>query len=149
MERYKALREHMRDLERKMRLLESYPEWHNISLTQFHAIAEIGRAKTLSLIQLAGVLGLDTSTVSRTVDGLVKAQLVNRENDPSNRRYISISLSKDGKKVFRDIETSMNQQYRRILQLIPKEKQGAVIGSIKIIISAINSSALEAESGAK
>ena len=138
MEQHKILRELMRSLERKMGMLdEPQRNCHNITLTQCHALVEIGRAKTLSLVQLAEILQLEKSTVSRTVECLVKAHFVNRNTDPLNRRYITISLAEDGEKVFHEVETTMNSLYKRILQNIPEEKQTTVIESMQILLQAI------------
>ena len=135
---HKTLRELMRSLERKIGMFdEPQRNCHNITLAQCHALVEIGRAKTLSLIQLSQILELKTSTVSRTVECLVKARLVNRDTDPLNRRYITISLTDDGEKVFYEVETTMNSLYKRILQNIAKDKQATVIESIQILLQAM------------
>ncbi|MDR2712503.1 MAG: MarR family transcriptional regulator, partial [Clostridiales bacterium] len=133
MEQHKILREIMRNLERKMGMLDEFQvDCQNITCAQCHALVEIGRAKTLSLIHLSVILELDASTVSRTVERLVKAHLVNRNTDQSNRRYVTISLTAEGEKVFHEIETTMDSLHKRILQNIPKEKQAMVIDSIQI-----------------
>jgi len=141
MEQHEALREIMRNLERKMGVLEFklQVDGLNITFAQCHALVEIGRAKTLSLIRLSEILELEAPTVSRTVDRLVNAQLVNRNTDPSNRRYITISLTEDGEKVFHEIENTMNLRFKRILQNIPENKQDEVIDNIKVLTTAIQS----------
>jgi DNA-binding MarR family transcriptional regulator len=141
MKPYEKFRELIRNLERKMGILdESQVACCNITLAQCHTLVEIGRAKTLSLIQLSKILELEKSTVSRTVEHLVKAQLVSRNTDLSNRRYITISLTENGQKAFHEIETAMNSQFARILRAIPEEKQALVMNSIQILIHAIQSS---------
>lgn len=77
-------------------------------------IVEIGRTQKISLIDLADLLGLDKSTMSRTINNLVNLNLVNREIDSDNRRYISIQLTDKGIEVFRNIEDSMNDYYSKI-----------------------------------
>ena len=138
MKQHEILRELMRNLERKIGMLdEPKRNHHNITLAQCHALVEIGRAKALSLVQLAEILQLEKSTVSRIVECLVKAQMINRNTDSLDRRYITISLTKDGEKVFREVETTMDSLYKRILQNIAEDKQAAVMESIQILIQAI------------
>jgi DNA-binding MarR family transcriptional regulator len=137
MEQHEIFRELIRGLERSLGVLDdTQSSCCSITMTQCHALVEIGRAKTVSLVDLSGTLGLDKSTISRTIDHLVNAKLVSRSTDQSNRRYITISLTEDGKKVFTDIETTMNLQFKRVLKKIPKEKQSAVMDSLKILIKA-------------
>ena len=143
MEKFEVLRELIRNMERKMGVLNEFQRCcQNLTLTQCHALVEIGRAKTLSLVRLSEILELETSTVSRTVERLVKAQFVSRVTDQSNRRYVTISLTEEGGKVFRDIETEMDLQFKHILQCIPEDRQDTVIDSIRVLTQAIQLSEL-------
>ena len=144
MERHEIFRELIRNLERKLGALDEHQlSCCSISLAQCHALVEIGRKKTVSLIQLSDILELEKSTVSRTVEHLVKAGLVKRDIDSSNRRYITITLSKGGEKLFNDIEKAMNLRFMHILQNIPKNKQDIVMDNLKTLINAIQSSELK------
>jgi len=143
-ETHKRLRELIRQLEQKTGALnDSEMSCCNITMTQCHALVEIGRAKKISLIELSEMLGLENSTISRTVNHLVNAEMVTREIDPINRRYVTISLTEDGQKVFDGIEASMNIYYKQILRKIPVEKQTAVLNSIQILLDAITASEQE------
>lgn len=143
-EPYEKLRELIRQLERKTGALDDAKmACCNITMAQCHALVEIGRAKHISLIELSETLGLENSTMSRTVNHLVNAEMVNRNTDPTNRRYITISLTKDGQKIFDGIETSMNLYYKQILRKIPEEKQAEVLESIQILLDAFTASEQE------
>lgn len=134
---HEKLRECIRQLNRKIGGLEdSQLSCCNITMAQCHALVEIGRSKCISLVDLSKMLGLDNSTMSRTVNYLVKAELVNRDIDDNNRRYVTISLTEDGQKIFDSIETSMNLHYKRVLQKIPSEKQTEVLENIQILLDA-------------
>ena len=131
-------------LERKTGALnDSQMSCCNITMAQCHALVEIGRAKDISLVELSEKLGLENSTLSRTVNHLVNAEMVNREIDPMNRRYISISLTQDGQQVFDSINTCMNLYFKQILRKIPEEKQTDVLESLQILLDAYE--ALEQE----
>lgn len=135
------LREFIRHLERKTGALnDAQMSCCNISMAQCHALVEIGRAKHISLIELSEMLGLENSTLSRTVNHLVNAEMVSRDIDPANRRYIVISLTDDGQKIFDGIEASMNLYYKQILRKIPTEKQSMVLESMQILLDAFTAS---------
>jgi len=134
---HKELRELMRQLERKTGTLNDFQmSCCNITMAQCHALVEIGRAGRISLIDLSEGLGLENSTISRTVNNLVNTELVSRETDPSNRRYVVISLTETGQQVFNGIEAGMDLYYKQILQKIPQEKQSQVLESIQILLDA-------------
>lgn len=143
-EPHKRLRELVRQLERKTGALnDSQMSCCNITMAQCHALTEIGRAQRISLVELSEIIGLENSTISRTVNHLVNAEMVNREVDSANRRYITISLTEDGQQIFDGIETCMNLYYKQILRKIPEEKQTEVLESIQLLLDAFIASEQE------
>lgn len=132
------LRELLRILIRDLGILEkSDASCCGISLAQCHAIVEIGRADKISLIDLADLLGLDKSTMSRTINNLVEAGLVLRELDMENRRYVIIQLTDKGKEIFQNTEESMNNYYQDILESIPENKRNEVIEGLQLLTDAV------------
>jgi DNA-binding MarR family transcriptional regulator len=137
----KQLRELVRKLERKLGILEDGEfSCCGVSLAQCHALIEIGRAKSISLIDLAGLINLDNSTMSRTVNNLVSGELVEREIDPGDRRYVRINLTENGEKLFNTIESNMELYFSKIYGSIPAEKRFQVLESLQILMDAINGS---------
>lgn len=133
----KELRKIVRLLIRRFGVLEkSEASCCGVTLGQCHAIVEIGRLKKISLNELADILQLDKSTVSRTVDGLVKNEIVEREVDSQDRRYLKLKLTEKGSKVFAEIEKNMEQYFENIINSIPKGKQEQVVESLNLILNA-------------
>lgn len=134
----KQLREMIRILERKLGLLkESGFSCCGITMSQCHALVEIGRAESISLNELAELLNLENSTMSRTVNNLVTSELAKRDIDPKDRRYVTISLTESGHKLYEGIEKEMNLYFKRIYETIPKDKKQQVLESMKILLDAI------------
>ena len=132
------LRELVRQMERKLGVLEDGEmSCCGISMAQCHALVEIGRAGSISLVDLSKLLDLDNSTMSRTVNNLVNSGMAERELDPNDRRYVTIKLTNDGKKSFEEIETNMNSYFERIFNIIPEDKKDQVLESIQILLAAI------------
>jgi DNA-binding MarR family transcriptional regulator len=137
----KQLRELIRGLERKLGILEDNGlSCCSITLSQCHALVEIGRAKSISLNQLAELLNLENSTMSRTVNNLVSNDLAKRDIDPKDRRYVTISLTDNGQKVYEGIEKDMNLYFKKIYDAIPQDKKMQVLESIEILLEAIDKS---------
>ncbi len=134
----KQLREMIRILERKLGILqEKEYSCCDITLGQCHALVEIGRAKSISLIELAELLNLENSTMSRTVNNLVTSGLAKREIDPQDRRYVTISLTESGSRLFEGIEVDMNSYFGKVYESIPENKKQQVLESLQILIDAI------------
>ncbi|EQB87216.1 DNA-binding MarR family transcriptional regulator [Clostridium punense] len=132
------LRELIRLLVRNLGLLEKIEaSCCEITISQCHAIVEIGRIEKLSLNELAELLQLDKSTISRTINNLVDLGLVQREVSPEDRRYITINLTKEGKKIYKNIEDSMDEYYLNIFNSITEEKRSQVLESLELLTDAI------------
>jgi DNA-binding MarR family transcriptional regulator len=132
-----TLRELIRVLIRNLGVLEKGDaSCCGVTITQCHAIAEIGRKEKISLIDLADLLCVDKSTMSRTIDNLVEAELAVRDLDQENRRYVTIQLTDDGQSVFRNIEDSMALYFTSILEEIPEEKRDQVFESLRLLTEA-------------
>lgn len=135
------LRDLIRLLERKLGLLnDNEMSCCHVTMAQCHAIIEIGREKAISLNKLSELLTLDSSTMSRTVNNLVKSDLVTRELDPQDRRCVSISLTAEGREIYESIENTMNEYYKSIFSCIPDTKKEQVMDSLQILLDAIDRS---------
>jgi DNA-binding MarR family transcriptional regulator len=134
----KELREIVRILERKLGVLEETEVvCCGITMSQCHALVEIGRAKSISLNELAQLLNLENSTMSRTVSNLVNSGLVKRDIDPTDRRYVTISLTGDGVSLFNYIEEGMDRYFEKVYGSIPESKREQVVESLQILLDAI------------
>lgn len=141
MEEVRLLRESIRVLERKLGILEdSEMSCCGLTMAQCHALVEIGRAKRISLVDLSGMIGLDTSTMSRTVNNLVTKKMAKRELDPNDRRYVTIQLTPAGDTHFREIESSMESYFGKIYEAIPELDRAQVNKSLAILLKAIDDS---------
>ena len=133
-----VLRELLRVLVRNLGILEkSDASCCGVTVTQCHAIVEIGRNEKISLVDLADLLGVDKSTMSRTVNNLVEADLAVRELDAENRRYVIIQLTENGKGVFQNIEQSMESYYENIFGSIQEDKRSQVLESLQLLTDAV------------
>ena len=133
------LRELIRILVRNLGILEkSDTSCCGVTISQCHAIVEIGRSEEISLNELAKTLNLDKSTMSRTINNLVKSGLVIREMHPEDRRYVTIKLTDEGMDTFKNIESRMKEYYKNIFQSIPDNKREQVLESLKLLTEAVN-----------
>lgn len=99
---------------------------------------EIGLAGKISLIDLANVLNLDKSTMSRTVNGLVENEWIERMTDPENRRYVKLTLSPKGQMLHEQIISVLNSYFGTIMKDIPEDKREQVTESLELLIYALN-----------
>ena len=89
---------------------------NGISVSQCHTLLEIEKNSEISVSELATKLSLDKSTVSRTVEGLVNINLVDRVIPKENRRMSQINLTDSGKQVCSTINYSNDAYIKAVLK---------------------------------
>lgn len=104
-----------------------------VTLAQCHAILEVGAAGELNLKELAARLGLDNSTLSRTVESLVKDGLAERTPSAEDRRATMIRLNAKGREAHNRINSTWNRICRDMFRDIPPEKHKHLIESVSIL----------------
>ena len=128
-----SFRRQLRLLEREvLRELESQPDCCGVTLAQCHALLEIA-ASTLSLTGLSEALDLDRSTLSRTVDSLVKAGLVERSDDPADRRSLRLTLTPAGTAKVAFIDEACNRYYATLLADLTEDDLDCVMRGVAIM----------------
>lgn len=135
------LRHLLVELSRATQLLEkSEVGCCGITLSQCHLLLEVlrreGEGET-SPSDLAAVLGLDLSTVSRVADGLVRGGLLKREVSSLDRRRSILTLTDGGKELVENINRNMKAYTQEILKQIPPEKRKAVLESLSLLVEAV------------
>ncbi len=108
-----------------------------ITLAQCHVLMEIGKVSEISIVDLASILGLDKSTLSRTIDGMVETGLVERLPNPEDRRFLKLTLTEEGKNLFDSINCTFDQYYKDVFAAIPSEKHQQVTESLSLLARAI------------
>lgn len=132
------LRELARQLIRNMSFLDkAEASCCGTTIGQCYAITEIARAQEISLNELAELLNLDNSTMSRTINNLVEQQLVLREIDTEDRRYVKLKLTEKGLRIYKAIEKNMDMYYMSLLKDIPEEKHTQVVESLTLLLDAM------------
>lgn len=132
------LRESLRILVRKLGVLErGEASCCGITLSQCHTIVEIGRAGTMSANALTEILGVDKSTVSKSIDKLVNNEFLVRDSDPEDRRSVILGLSDKGQLSFAEIEKRANIYFAEVVADIPDNKREQVIESLQYLVQAL------------
>jgi len=82
-------------------------------------------------------LELDASTLSRTVDGLVKAGLLSRKEDPDNRRRQLVCLSPAGRTKADSINALCDRYFEDLLGALPAREAAVLMKAIPLFAKAL------------
>ena len=114
----RKFREVLRRFEREIFVQTNECCCNGVTLAQCHALLEIDSKDKVSVTELAKNLGLDKSTVSRTIDGLVSVGLVDRTIPEENRRTSSLQLTKNGKETCCSINGNNDKYIGQTLSIL-------------------------------
>lgn len=124
----------LRRFERELFMQKSDSCCNGITLAQCHTLLEIESKGKESLTELAKTLGLDKSTISRTVDGLVNVGLIDRSISPENRRMATIELTDAGKKICQTINKSNDKYFSDTLSVLADSERDELIRLLDKVI---------------
>ncbi len=109
-------------------------------MAQCHALLEIEELGEAITIQLAKNLLLDKSTLSRTVDNLVKRGLVERKQHPTDRRYTTLFLTDKGVRICDEINRANDDTYEKILSELPSNEIQKIMENFEQLVKILNNS---------
>ena len=100
-----------------------------VSGSEARALIELVKARGIAQGELAGLLGLEKSTVSRLAAGLERKGWVRRGRDGDNQRYVRLYLTAEGGVVATRLwEAWMSRQARILGSLTDEERAGLSAG---------------------
>jgi len=145
----RSFRGDLRVLEREVELsMASETGCCGITTAQCHILLETESREQTSVTELAAVLELDKSTLSRTVDSMCRAGLLDRQTDPSSRRQQIISLTENGRAKAGSINGLCDVSYTRLFDFIPAEKRRMVVESVALLADAMRQMRKKSDSDA-
>lgn len=127
-------RENIRHIERELNIQGNTNCCEGVTLAQCHTLLELQLQKSIGLNELSEKLYLDKSTVSRTVDSLVKKGTVNRDVPEENRRKVTLSLTQKGTGICQQINQDSDAFFWDIIQAIPAEDLEVFLRSFKTMV---------------
>ncbi len=91
----------------------------SLTLPQLRALMILATRGPASLSELADELGVHPSNATRACDRLVAAQLVDRRENPADRRHLLLDLTADGRALIDGVVARRRAEVARILRHMP------------------------------
>ncbi|MBI3326521.1 MAG: winged helix-turn-helix transcriptional regulator [Nitrospinae bacterium] len=102
-----------------------------LSVAQCYTLDAIGTQGKLMLSELAQALYIGPSTASRTVEELVRKELVERTQDPVDRRAVRLALTPKGQALYEAIRQHLIQRQLAILQQLDPGSRRSVLTALR------------------
>jgi DNA-binding MarR family transcriptional regulator len=134
----RSFRRDLRALEREVMLsLTEDTDCCGITVSQCHLLLEAEERRSTNVTELAALLTLDKSTLSRTVEGMRRRGYMSRTTDPDRRRQQIIRLTAKGSAKADAINATCDASHQRLFDFIPPEKRDMVVEAVALLAAAM------------
>ena len=105
----------------------------DLSVPQFRSLSFIRRNADASLSHLAEHLGLTLPSTSKLIDGLVKKNLVVRQESTMDRRRMALALTKHGNAILAVARAGTQAHLTEILRQLPARDLDVVYKAVNLL----------------
>ena len=106
---------------------------HGFTTTQCYTILELYKSGSLTMNELSEKMNLNSSTMTRILDNLVRDKYISRDKDESDRRIVLVSLTDSGRRAAQSLDIAVKEYYKKIIQNIPEGQVDDVLKSVNIL----------------
>ncbi|MGO8959382.1 MAG: MarR family winged helix-turn-helix transcriptional regulator [Streptosporangiaceae bacterium] len=118
----------------------------SLSPSEARALIELVAARGIAQGELAGLLGLEKSTVSRLAAGLERKGWVRRGRDEDNQRYLRLYLTSEGSEVAARVWRAWQSRQARILAALSADERAGLSAGLRGLVRGLAAEGLLAES---
>jgi DNA-binding MarR family transcriptional regulator len=90
-----------------------------------------------TMSELSAELNVPMSTATRIVDGLVQRGMVERVNDPKDRRVVRVGMSQNGRKLYETGRAYSKQRIANLLKEFSAEEQAQLLSMMNKLLDAL------------
>ncbi|MFZ5812289.1 MAG: MarR family winged helix-turn-helix transcriptional regulator [Thermodesulfobacteriota bacterium] len=97
---------------------------------EIRALVLLGTCRYQTAKELAQAMGVVKSRITAVVDGLEKRGMVRRVKDPADSRVVLVSLTPEGRHLHSQLETFMDDLFRRVMEHIESDRRDSVLAAL-------------------
>ncbi|MBO0774706.1 MAG: MarR family transcriptional regulator [Actinobacteria bacterium] len=116
-----------------------------VSVSEARALVELLAARGIAQGELAALLGLEKSTVSRLAAGLEQKGWVRRGRDEENQRFVRLYLTPEGRAVAGRVWRGWQSRQERILAGMSEEERAGLAAGLRGLVRGLAAEGLLGE----
>lgn len=114
----------------------------SVSLPNFRLLVMLRYEGTLNVKTIAGGLGVNSSSVSRACEKLVRAGLVLREDAAHDRRNVSVSLTSEGRALVDSLMAARAELLVGVVATMTEDDRNRLTQALSTFLAAVETSGL-------
>lgn len=123
-------------MQRSMREFVQFSKDSGLSLSQLSTLFRIYHSKACGVSAIGDHLGVTNAAASQMVDRLVQLGLLERSEDPQDRRVRQLTLTAEGKKVVEESMAARRQWMVQLTDALTPQDQRAITAALTILTDA-------------
>lgn len=108
--------------------------------SQCYTMLELYKVNSLTMNELSEKMNLNSSTMTRVLDNLVRDKYILRSKDEFDKRIVIVSLSDTGTEAAKKLDIAVKEYYKKIIENIPDGQVEDVLKSVNILQKAFEKS---------
>jgi DNA-binding MarR family transcriptional regulator len=116
-----------------------------LSASEARALIELVSARGIAQGELAGLLGLEKSTVSRLAAGLERKGWIRRGRDEDNQRYVRLYLTPEGRLIATRVWQAWQSRQARIIASLSDEERAGLSAGLRGLVRGLAAEGLLGE----
>lgn len=118
----------------------------NISSGQWAILEACREGEADTLTSLSRVIPLDSASISRHVDRLVRVGLIHRSRSTRDRRRVRLSLTDEGNRLVPEMTRRVQANYAQVLAGIAEHEQEAMLRTLRLMLESAQAAAYDGDS---
>jgi DNA-binding MarR family transcriptional regulator len=118
------------------------PIEEHLTASQWRALVVVAQRHGTALHEVATALGVHPSTATRTCDRLVAANLISRNDDPDDRRYLALTVTDEGHRLVESVYAARRQHIADALARMPTASRRQLAATLQAFAVAAGESDL-------
>lgn len=110
------------------------------TMTQAYCLIEILKSSSITMQDLSIKMNLNTSTMTRIVDKLVRDKYIERFRSDEDRRIVLVRLTPEGIEAANKVQEKITSYYEDITRNLPKASIDNVLESVSLLMDAFEKS---------
>lgn len=106
---------------------------YGFTTSQCYTLLEINKFGSLSMNEISEKMNLNSSTMTRILDKLVRDKYILRSRDESDKRIVIVTLTEKGIEAADKLSKTVKEYYKKIIKNIPEGEVENVLKSVNIL----------------
>ena len=121
-------------MRRSMHNLMLFAKEHNLSMSQMGALMNVHRHRMCNVSEIGDELGVTSAAASQMLERLVQQELIERTEDPNDRRAKQIVLTDEGYQIIHESFRARHGRLNELAASFTPDEQTLILTALRLLL---------------